>query len=159
MTQSRIAKTAGFTLVEVLIVVAILGILAAIVIFYVRDGSEDARKAAFVSDVKTYENAAQRYTLSTGLLLEDSASGALPTGWGPFVNAGKWTNGTPIGGMWDFELNSFGITSAFGVHFNGAPNPGDAYMQDIDAILDDGDLTTGGFQKISGDRYYFILLP
>jgi len=55
------------------------------------------------------------------------------------------------------ELNSFGITSALGVHFNDGTNPGDAYMQEIDQIYDDGNLATGGFQKIAVNRYYFII--
>ena len=49
--------------------------------------------------------------------------------------------------------------SAFGVHFNGTGNTqDDAYMTEIDRTLDDGDLTTGAFQKIDSDRYYNIVL-
>ncbi len=30
-------------------------------------------------------------------------------------------------------------------------------MQQVDAILDDGDLATGFFQKVAGKRYYFVI--
>ena len=30
-------------------------------------------------------------------------------------------------------------------------------MQQIDASIDDGDLTTGLFQKVGGKRYYFVV--
>ena len=30
-------------------------------------------------------------------------------------------------------------------------------MQEIDAIIDDGDLATGVFRKLAGRRYYFVL--
>ncbi len=66
--------------------------------------------------------------------------------------------GTTIGGVWDSVNNSFGITSAIGVHFNGVGETRkDPYMREIDAAIDDGDLQTGWFQKIAGKRYYFIV--
>jgi len=46
-------KNTGFTLVEILIVVIILGILAAIVIPQFTEASNDARKSALVSDLQT----------------------------------------------------------------------------------------------------------
>ena len=71
----------------------------------------------------------------------------------------KWEGGTPIGGVWDAENNSFGLTSSIGVHFNGmGKTRDDAYMQQIDAAMDDGDLATGGFRKIAGDRYYMVVV-
>jgi hypothetical protein len=32
-------------------------------------------------------------------------------------------------------------------------------MTEIDALIDDGDLTTGGFQKTEATRYYIVLDP
>ena len=53
---------------------------------------------------------------------------------------------------------NIGLTSALGVHFNGmGETRDDAYMSGIDAVVDDGNLSTGGFRKLAGDRYYFIL--
>jgi hypothetical protein len=48
-----------------------------------------------------------------------------------------------------------------GVHFwgGGVVHPGDAYMQEVDALCDDGELTTGSFRKIANDRYYLIIQP
>ncbi len=57
------------------------------------------------------------------------------------------------------EADSYGLTSALGVHFkNGTGDrKDDAYMQVIDAIIDDGDLSTGVFRKLAGRRYYFVV--
>lgn len=157
ITTTTPSRHRGFTLVEILIVVVILGILAAIVISQVGNAVESSNHVAFVSDMRTLANAVTLYNAETGLYLEDSSSGVLPAGLGPYIKPGSWTGGTPLGGVWDSELNSFGITSAFGVHFNGGVNPGDAYMQQIDQLFDDGNLATGGFQKLAADRYYYII--
>ncbi len=51
----------GFTLVEILIVVIILGILAAIVIPQFSSASDDARQSALVSDLQTLRSQLELY--------------------------------------------------------------------------------------------------
>lgn len=51
----------GFTLVEILIVVIILGILAAIVIPQFTEASNDARESALVSDLQTLRSQLELY--------------------------------------------------------------------------------------------------
>ncbi len=57
------------------------------------------------------------------------------------------------------EAASYGLTSSLGVHFkNGTGDrKDDAYMQEIDAIIDDGDLASGSFRKLAPRRYYFVV--
>jgi prepilin-type N-terminal cleavage/methylation domain-containing protein len=151
-------RTDGFTLIEILIVVIILGVLAAIVIPQFVGVTGDVERGTFVADVRILANAAERYRLDTGEYLEDSASGVCPAGLEDYIQEEKWESGTPIGGVWDAELDSFGIKSALGVHFNGeGETRDDAYMLLIDDAFDNGDLATGVFRKIADDRYYFIL--
>lgn len=54
-------KREGFTLIEILIVVIILGILAAIVIPQFTDASNDARVSAMVSDLQTVRSQIELY--------------------------------------------------------------------------------------------------
>jgi len=54
-------KRNGFTLVEILIVVVILGILAAIVIPQFSDASEEAKLSSLVSDLQTIRSQIQLY--------------------------------------------------------------------------------------------------
>jgi len=54
-------KRTGFTLVEILIVVIILGILAAIVIPQFTEASNDARESALASDLQTLRSQVELY--------------------------------------------------------------------------------------------------
>ncbi len=155
----RKKKIQGFSLVELLIVVAVLGILASMVIPQFAMADAAAEQATFARSIGRFNEAAQIYMNATGELVEDASSGQLPTGWEPYVDERGWVSPTPVGGVWDFEQNSFGFTSCFGVHFlDPNENPGDTYMEDIDRLIDDGNLNTGSFRKIDTDRYYSILI-
>ncbi len=154
-------RHAGFTLVEILVVVIILGILAAIVVPQVTNASDEAVRSGFVTDLRSYTRAAYLFMTETGELLEDSASGDVPAGWESYINTDGWTEGPSIGGVWDVEQNDAGgVTSALGVHFNGnGPTQDDAYMRTIDRMVDDADLAGGHFRKLVPTRYYTVLRP
>ncbi len=85
MENSHNAKPA-FTLVELLIVVMILGILAAVVIPQFSDAVEDTEEAAVLSDLAIMREAIQRYALEhkgnfpnvlTALVKYSSEAGAI----------------------------------------------------------------------------------
>ena len=157
-THNSHTRSNGFTLIEILIVVLLLGTLAAVVISQFSGVRDDAQKTAFIASSKIFVEAARRFQLDTGSYPEDARSGRLPDGFGEYVLANKWVIPTPIGGQWDTELNSFGFTSTLGVHFRGGgPRKDDAYMQEIDAAIDDGDLGSGAFRKLGPRRYYFVV--
>jgi general secretion pathway protein G len=63
MYAARSIAKKGFTLVEILIVVIILGILAAIVIPQFTSASEDARKNSLTSQVQTLRSQIELYKL------------------------------------------------------------------------------------------------
>src|SRR5436190_15454775 len=63
MTVRRTVRKGGFTLVEILIVVIILGILAAIVIPQFTSASQDARKNSLASQLQTLRSQIELYKL------------------------------------------------------------------------------------------------
>ena len=84
------SKKSGFTLVEILIVVIILGILAAIVIPQFTNASQDARKNSLTSQLQTLRSQIELYKLQhldenpTDLNAPGSVAGA--TAWQRFIN-------------------------------------------------------------------------
>jgi len=149
----------GFTLVEILIVVVILGILAAMIIPQFASATTQSRQSVFASNLKELTKAAELFKLENNAWPEDASSGSTPTGMENHIHAGNFESATPIGGVWDFEYqDSGGVTSAVGVHFNGTGETrGDAFMNEVDSLLDDGDVTTGRFRRLEANRYYFVI--
>ncbi len=92
-------KNGGFTLVEILIVVVILGILAAIVIPQFTQASTEAREASLASNLQTMRSQVELYkiqhsdalpgagTLSfvDALTLQSNILGAAGTDFGPYL--------------------------------------------------------------------------
>ncbi|HTP46590.1 MAG TPA: type II secretion system major pseudopilin GspG [Usitatibacter sp.] len=84
-------KRNGFTLIEVLVVVAILGILAAIVVPRIMDRPDEAKRVAAKADVSAIVQALKLYRLDNGnypttdqglvALVQKPASNPVPGNW------------------------------------------------------------------------------
>lgn len=71
-------KNPGFTLIEVLVVVAILGILAAIIVPRVMDRPDEAKRVAAKADIGAIVQALKLYRLDNGMYpTTDQGLGAL----------------------------------------------------------------------------------
>jgi general secretion pathway protein G len=71
---TEVEKDQGFTLVELLIVIVILGILATIVVFAVRGITDQGQTSSCKATAKTYEVAIEAYYANEG------TAGGNPTG-------------------------------------------------------------------------------
>lgn len=89
------ARQAGFTLIELMVVLVIIGVLAALIVPNVLDRADDARVTAAKTDINNLEQALklykldnQRYpTAAQGLqaLLVKPTAGPIPPNWRPYV--------------------------------------------------------------------------
>lgn len=150
------SNRAGFTLVEIMIVVGIIGLLTAMALPSFAHNRKRSRQTAFVNDLRIFADAADYVTTTTGTYLEDSDEGVLPTGLEGYVRPDRWARQTPIGGAWDATKDNGGVASGIGVYFASTP-PGDAYMTEIDELYDDGNLSTGLFRKVADNSYYRVI--
>ena len=149
----------AFTLMEVLIVVVILGILAAIVVVSFGGSVRESEQRSFISSLQTLVQSVGIYQARELNHAPDSSTGILPNELEDYMDRRSFEALTPIGGRWDIEYNDHGVTSAVGVHFDGSGDTRDAvYMAEIDALCDDGDLTTGTFRQLAADRYYWVIV-
>ena len=146
----------GFSLIELVIVVVIIGILGAIAIPRISRGTEAARINAFVKEINALATAIDHYQVQTGNKVTDSSTGRTPTELKDYLQDNAWEGETPIGGFWDIEVNDRGVGMAIGVHFMGVTVDRDA-AKEVDEVLDDGNLKSGVFQQLAPDRYYLIL--
>jgi prepilin-type N-terminal cleavage/methylation domain-containing protein len=146
---------AGFTLVEIMIVVVIIGLLAAMAIPAFAKVRQKSHSARFISDLRTFAQAFETYATQNGGWPPNAGSGVVPTGMtSADFNVSAWTTQkNSVGGRWNWDRNNFGAVAAISTT---NVTTTDLEMTLIDAKIDDGDLNSGLFQKVSG-RFVYIL--
>ncbi|MEK7538950.1 MAG: prepilin-type N-terminal cleavage/methylation domain-containing protein [Patescibacteria group bacterium] len=154
----------GFTLTELLIVIAIIGLLAGIILAAISKAREKAQIAKTVIEVKELSKSVYQYYVDTGInpqcafpcsAINDPLMNSLGvSGWaGPYgVMYGKvhpW--GGAFGPTDDYDIDGGGNDyvvdlnddrPGMGGGDNGGRIPTNVLLE-IDRILDDGDLSTG----------------
>lgn len=98
MKSYRRSNRKGFTLVEILIVVIILGILAAIVIPQFTNASSDARQSSMTSQLQTIRSQVELYKLQHGDVFP-TTDGAIDSAWDwtKLTGTSTGTNGATVG--------------------------------------------------------------
>ena len=148
---------AGFTLVEIMIVVLIIGLLAALAIPAITRVQRAAQNSRFVNDLRVFAQAFEAYNMQNGVWPNNVGAGVVPTS--PVSMAGDfktnvWQGKTTIGGQWNWDKGNFGFAAGISVsNFTAS----DAQLMEIDAKIDDGNLSTGLFQKVQPTRVMYIL--
>ncbi len=142
----------GLSLVEVIIVVAILAILASMVIPRFNNSSQMARRNSTIKDMRTFETAINVFAMkNNGVMPEQSAE--LRAGIQVYLPAGALDTTPSIGG--EFGFRSWSDTGTAAITVTDAQYP--ALFVEIDGELDDGALSTGRVRSTETDQITFYV--
>lgn len=151
------ARRAGFTLVEIMIAVAIIGLLAAIAIPNFRKARESARVTVVANDLRVFGDAFCQYCIIRGRYPVDTHN-TLPPGMEEYISQSSW-EGDALGGQYNWEGPSWG--EGGGYNYAGIslfePTAPLETLQLLDKTIDDGDLSTGLFRLTPNSRYTYII--
>jgi len=132
--SGKIIDVRGFTLIELMVVLVILGVLASLIVPRIMSRPEEARRIKARVDIQSLETALKLYSLDNGdyptteqglqALVEPPATGILPKNWreGGYLEKGKvpedpWGNDyiyLSPGSHGDFDLVSYGADGEAG---------------------------------------------
>lgn len=139
------ADRRAFTLVEIMIVVVIIGLLAAMGIPAFQRVQQRSQAARVANDFRQFDSAFQRYALESGTWPGATGMGLIPTGMSGYLPE-AYTMVSPLGGQYLWTGPSQHIVLR-------GTQATDSVMQQVDAVLDDGVLTTGNFRKIGAGNF------
>lgn len=161
MPRFRWLSAGGFTLIELMIVIAVLGILAALAMPKFQNIRDTAEATAAGTSMKAIADATRHYQATHGEWPEDKDRRVLPPELNTYLPPTEFESG-PLGGVWDYEdWRGYGYTaggSKIGIAISIVEGDPDLY-DDVDRAIDDGDLTTGLVRYCgSSPRLVYIVL-
>jgi type II secretion system protein G len=148
----------AFSLIEILVVVIVIGILAAVVVPNSIRAGDLARVTATGEDLKAISRAVEAYRNDSGRWPRDVNRAIMPPELAEFFTKGDpFQKTVPIGGVYDYD----GPTSTRGPRIairSGTGNPlaDDATILELDKAMDDGNLGTGRLRKEGDGIFYSI---
>jgi prepilin-type N-terminal cleavage/methylation domain-containing protein len=145
------SRQKGFTLVEMMIAIAIIAMLAAIAVPAAVRAANRAQTVALINELRSTSEAFQMYAQEHNTWPPSAATfGVIPTGMNMYMpKKSTWTSSAPLGGLWYFwNVDPFGVNgyaSYIGVY---NPNFTTTETQLIQSTLSSG--SSGALQLFSG---------
>jgi prepilin-type N-terminal cleavage/methylation domain-containing protein len=153
-------RRSGFTLVEIMTVVVILGILAAIVIPLFARIDDDTRIGVAYTNLSKMGEAFEKYrAFNAGRLPDDVSPGQVPTGMERYLRPTDFTNVPQLGDAWDWNGGpSWAPGRNISIWTNQSPNPYKPMWDALDAKYDDGNPNTGKIREITTGGNHLALM-
>ena len=160
--KTSIRSRSAFSLVEIMIVIAILLDLAVIALPAFIRSRNMAQNTKYVSDLRTCAGAFEMYAAENNKYPPTTQAGQMPTGMTVYMRGFPWTSTNSLGGDWlwaaPFQSSAGGtVTAAVVTEFTKAMD--DVRMTDIDARFDNGILATGAFRQADATHYVYMVEP
>jgi prepilin-type N-terminal cleavage/methylation domain-containing protein len=106
----RPRSTAGFTVLELMVAVAVISIVMALAVPAFQKLQAKSRTAAVVNDFRVFSQAFQTYAVENGGWPPESSVGVMPTGMSQNISS-AFTRVTPMGGKYNWENNQLQLFS------------------------------------------------
>ncbi|MCC5789260.1 MAG: type II secretion system protein [Opitutales bacterium] len=107
MIQSRTAisqnSAKGFTLLEIIVAVMIIGVLATLAFPGFRKVRDASRISAVLNDIRIIEYALENFSLENGYLPPDTQPGVFPDELDGILPRSVFETPTQLGGVWDWD--------------------------------------------------------
>ena len=145
----------GFTLVEIMVVVVIIGLLASIALPAFQRVKRQAVSKRYINDARQIRDAAERYAMDNGNFPPNGIGALHPALQGYVPDSLMNSTTTALGGVWDWDYQQDGFTASISVYLY---TVSDAQLLEIDRTIDDGNLGAGLFRKI-GSKAVWIIQP
>jgi prepilin-type N-terminal cleavage/methylation domain-containing protein len=144
----------GFTLLELMVVVAVVGILSGLGLPAFTENKRQAFVAATAQDLRNFSSAFYAYLADDENFPIDVPHGVIPAGMEELLLADVFTVETRLGGNYNWEGPNFYDYAGISITNHTAPVED---FERLDRMLDDGNLSTGRFRITPNGRYTYIL--
>lgn len=145
--------SSGFTLLELLVSLSIVGVLSAIAVPNFAEHSRRAKVAVVAADLRQFAVGFYAYQADNEVFPPDSHL-VLPPGMEEYISLGEWSPTTKLGGNYNWEGPDSYPYAGISITDSTAPIED---LRRLDQFLDDGDLSQGRFRQTPNGRFTYIL--
>lgn len=146
----------GFTIIELLVAVSIVGILASLASPVFEEYRLQSQIAATASEIKVIEKAVLAYNAANDTYPINRSQGVFPPELAGLLNPSIFTTPPPVGGQYDWEgPSAWGIA---GISVRNSKIDTVSKWLILDAMLDDHSLISGRFRWIPGPGNYVYVV-